>query len=146
MKSARGSLSSIKPSSLGVRGHRWQINSSDFDRFSVDRALLSFLRANSEGGVPVPAASFTRARIPIRLSVIKGTAFDFLYEQFLTIQTAGLVVIARPIIPSVRLHVPGLDHVGEVDGKHLVMEKSLELRITHGEGHFLQWTFRLSNP
>ena len=58
------------------------------------------------------------------------------HEKLTTREKSGLVTIGRALVGSVWFHVPGLGHVGKVDGKHLVTEKPHQFGILHRKGHF----------
>ena len=74
--------------------------------------------------------------VTCRFSLMTGTDCDLFDEPLLAVHAAGVVVVGRPNIRSVRFHVPGIDNIGKIDGKHLVVEKPHQLGIMNREGHF----------
>ena len=60
---------------------------------------------------------------------------ELLDEPFLAVYRARVIAIGRPVIGSVGLHMSGFDHVGQVDGKHLVVDKADQRGVFHWKGH-----------
>ena len=60
---------------------------------------------------------------------------ELLDEPFLAVYGARLIAIGGPIIGSVGHHMSGFDHVGEINSKHLVVDKVDQRGVFHRKDH-----------
>jgi hypothetical protein len=102
--------------------------------------LMDEITAGSRHGTKGPTRLVTIVGIigelfEDRFSLRLLTDGELLDEPLLAVYGARVIAIGRPIIGSVGLHMSGFDHVGKVDGKHLVVDKADQCGVLHRKGH-----------